>query len=189
MVASIHWTVKDLEGFPRVDGNRYEIIEGVLHVTTTPSVEHQLICGRIHLGLGTWNKQTGSGEVLLALGVIFSEDNAVAPDLLWVSRARLPQLIGPDRHLHDAPELMIEVISPGRENERRDREIKLDLYSRRGVRECWIVDWVHRQGAVYRREEGALRLSATLQEADTLTSPLLPGFTCPLSELFAELPA
>jgi len=36
MVASIHWTVKDLEGFPGVDGNRYEIIEGVLHVTTTP---------------------------------------------------------------------------------------------------------------------------------------------------------
>ena len=46
--------------------------------------------------------------------------------------------------LHDAlpiSELVVEVLSPDGANERRDREVKLKLYSRRGVLEYWIVDW------------------------------------------------
>jgi Uma2 family endonuclease len=45
-----------------------------------------------------------------------------------------------DGKLYAAPDLVVEVLSPGRENEERDRETKLTLYSRRGVLEYWIVD-------------------------------------------------
>jgi len=52
---------------------------------------------------------------------------------------------------------VIEVVSPGAANVRRDRDVKLKLYSRRGVDEYWIVDWQRRQIEVYRRREAALR--------------------------------
>ena len=188
MVSSIHWTVKHLKGFPRDDGNRYEIIDGELHVTTQPSLTHQTICGNGSYALQSWSRQTGAGMVFLAPGVIFAEDAAVAPDLVWVSRARLPLLVGRDGKLHDAPDLVVEVLSPGRENERRDREIKLALYGRRGVREYWLVDWRQREVMVYRHDGGALRLVGNLREEDTLTFPHLPGFSSPVASLFSDLP-
>lgn len=88
-------------------------------------------------------------------------------------------------HLTGAPALVVEVLSPGVEDERRDREAKLKLYESRGVREYWIVDWRLQQIAVYRRDQAMLRLVATLFAEDVLTSPLFPGFPCPVARLFA----
>ena len=84
-------------------------------------------------------------------------------------------IFGPDGKLHAAPELIIEVLSPGAANEKRDREAKLKLYSRRGVEEYWIVDWRQRRIEIFRREQAQLALAATVMESDILTSPLLPG--------------
>lgn len=87
--------------------------------------------------------------------------------------------------MHAAPDLVVEVLSPGVTNEHRDREIKLKLYSQRGVLEYWIVSWRERRIEIYRRVETVLTLVSTLYETDILQSPLLPGFTCPVSKLFA----
>ncbi len=186
-MTSLRWTVRDLETFPRDDGNRYEIIGGELLVTTQPSLEHQVVSGEIHTALQNWGR--GIGLVIAAPGVIFADDDAVAPDLVWVRLDRLPALVGPDRKLHSAPDLMVEILSPGSTNERRDREIKLGLYSRRGVLEYWIVDWVQRRIEVYRRQDAALRLAVTLSEGDRLESPILPGFSHEVGHLFAGLAA
>ncbi len=113
----------------------------------------------------------------------------MAPDVVWLSRARLRTALGEDRKLHQAPELIVEVLSPGPTNERRDREAKLKLSSRRGVLEYWIVDWRQRQVEVYRRQELALRLVATLYEKDELQSPILSGFACDLRRLFPAAPS
>ena len=75
--------------------------------------------------------------------------------------------------------------APGGTNELRDREAKLKLYSRRGVVEYWIVSWQERLVELYRREDAALKLVNTLYENDVLQSPLLPGFACQVSLLFA----
>jgi Uma2 family endonuclease len=56
------------------------------------------------------------------------------------------------------------------------------------VHEYWIADWRQRRLDVYRRENAALHLVATLYASDTLESPLLPGFSCPVARLFADLP-
>lgn len=93
-----------------------------------------------------------------------------------------------DGKLHAAPDLVVEVLSPGPGNEERNRVIKLDVYSRRGVREYWVVDWCQRSVEVYRRERAALRLVSTLHEHDTLESPLFPGFSCRVADFFASLP-
>ena len=187
MTQTLRFTSADLDLFPDNDGKRYEIIDGELYVSKQPSWEHQLTCFSLGFVLEVWNRESGAGVVNLAPGIIFAEDDDVAPDLVWISTERLPAALGPDRKLHAAPDLIVEVLSPGSSNERRDREAKLKLYSRRGVREYWIVDWQRRQIEVYRRVDAALQLASTLLEGDILDSPLLPGFSFALRDLFARL--
>jgi Uma2 family endonuclease len=116
--------------------------------------------------------------------VIFDDENDVAPDVVWVSRQRLEVLLGDDGHLHGAPELVVEVLSPGSTNERRDRVAKLKLYAQRGVQEYWIADWRLRAVEVYRRQEGTLQLLGVFHAEDDPFSPLLPGFRVKVAECF-----
>ncbi len=180
------WTIADVDLFDHEEGKRYEIIEGDLFVSTQPDWHHQETCNNIAVELTIWARKGGGGKVVPAPGVIFDEENAVAPDVVWVSRERLAQVFGDDGKLHDAPDLAVEVISPGVRNARRDREAKLRLYSTRGVREYWIVDWQAGSLQVYRRETAALKLMATLLPEDDLTSPLLPGFAVQVSQFLPQ---
>jgi Uma2 family endonuclease len=186
MITTQRYTSADLEAFPD-DGKRYEIIEGELHVSKAPNFFHQDICFRIAAALNRWSERTGGGRCTFAPGVIFSDDNDVVPDVVWISSARFSKALGPSGHLHAAPELIVEVLSPGKANEKRDREAKLGLYSRRGVDEYWIVDWRRRRIDIFRRSGPALVHSATLMDSGVLESPLLPGFSQPVEPLFAGL--
>ena len=140
--------------------------------------------------LSEWAGASDDGVALTGVGVIFSRHDGVIPDIAWFSGERLPAAIlspiteerGGKFHL--APDLAVEVLSPGKENEERDRETKLTLYSRRGVREYWIVDRFTRTVAIYRRVAAELVLVATLTDADALTSPLLPGFSLAVGRIF-----
>jgi Uma2 family endonuclease len=177
------FTSADLALLPD-DSNRYEIIEGELIVSRSPSYEHQYTCVRLGRFLDEWNDRHKTGIALVAPGVIFADDEDVIPDVVWMSRERLLRSVDKAGHLHDAPELAIEVLLPGKENARRDRQAKLELYSRRGVEEYWIVDWIQHQLEIYRRDSGSLNYVATLHHNDTLESPLLPGFSCLIADLF-----
>lgn len=179
----IRWTTSDLELLPD-NGNRYEIIDGELLVTRAPHWDHQEVSGRIFAALDAWSMSTSQGRAAISPGVIFTEADNVIPDVVWASRERFASLLDEAGHLTAAPELIVEVLSPGAENQRRDRSLKLRLYSARGVQEYWIVDRQLQQVEVYRREKAILGLVATLYVSDQLTSPLLSGFTCPLARLF-----
>lgn len=180
----VRWTTADLELFPD-NGNRYEIINGELFVTRAPHWKHQKACARIISRLDNWLQITNLGQVVPAPGIVFGDNDNVIPDVVWVSNERLVELLDEAGHLTAAPELIIEVLSSGVDNEKRDKELKLKLYSSRGVREYWIIDWVKQQVEVYRREQGILRLVSTLFDDDELTSPILPGFNCQIASLFA----
>ena len=170
-----HWTSRDLEILPD-DGQRYEIIDGELYVSKQPHKHHQLVCSRVWELLQIWGRQTGTGEAVNAPGLIFAEDNDVAPDVTWMSQERMATAYQEDGKYHAAPDLVVEILSPGTTNERRDREFKLWLYSRRGVLEYWIIDWIEKRLEIYRREEAGLTLHTILNETDLLQSPLLPHF-------------
>jgi Uma2 family endonuclease len=105
--------------------------------------------------------------------------------VVWASNERYNQLIDEAGHLTGAPELVVEVLSPGEANERRDRQVKLKLYASQGVQEYWLADRRLFQIQVYRREQGTLKLVATLFAEDELTSPLLLGFSCSVGNLFS----
>ena len=188
MAIAEKFTSADLALMPD-DGKRYELIEGELYVSRQPGLEHQFICGQLFRFLQEWNERSGEGVAFIAPGLIFAEDDDVAPDVVWISHERLTNARDAAGHLHTAPELAIEVLSPGKANEQRDRQAKLKLYSRRGVQEDWIVDWMQKLVEVHRREQGALRLVATLYDQDTLTSPLLTDFSCQVVKLFLASPS
>ncbi len=181
-----HWTLQDLELLPD-DGSRYEIVDGELYVSTQPHMHHQIVCGNIFALLAQWCNQTHNGMAIFAPGVIFTNDNAVVPDVVWISYERYATALQADGKFHSCPELVIEVLSPGAENKRRDREVKLKLYSRRGAREYWVVNWQERTLEVYRRQEGVLELDKTLDENDSFQSPTLSGFHSRVDQLFTQL--
>ncbi len=181
----ICWTTSDLELFPDND-NRYEIIDGDLFVTRSPDWKHQEVCVKVATKLEIWSTQTNQGRTAFAPGLIFTDADHVIPDVVWVSNERLAEIIDPAGHLIGAPELVVEVLSPGEVQQKRDRELKLKLYSVQGVREYWICDRFQIKIEVYRRDNGILKLAATLFTEDHLTSPLLPGFSCPVHQLFPD---
>lgn len=178
---TVRWTTADLELFPN-DGKRYEIINGELFVTIAPHWKHQNIADNVCTELKIWSRETGLGDAATTPGIIFSDADNVIPDVVWAIKECLAELLDEAGHLTGAPELVVEVLSLG--EERRDRELKLKLYSIQGVREYWIFDRQQRKIEVYRREDAVLKLAATFFSEDNLTSPLLPGFSCPVKHFF-----
>jgi len=128
------WTVDDVELLPD-DGSRYEIIDGELHVSEHPDIYHQLVCSRMASLIEMENDRKRSGLTIMAPGIIFDPNNAVAPDIVWISNKRYVVALQADGKFHSCPELVIEILSLGSENRRRDRETKRKLYSRRGAEE------------------------------------------------------
>ncbi|MFB2839653.1 Uma2 family endonuclease [Floridanema evergladense] len=180
----VRWTTADIELLPENEGTRYEVVDGDLFMTRAPHWKHQRTCGKFFRELDTWSELSGLGEASITAGVLFGESDDVIPDVVWASNERLDLLLDEAGHLTGAPELVVEVLSAGNENVRRDREAKLKLYSTRGVAEYWIADWRSQKVEVYRRENARLVLVATLIDDDELTSPLLPGFSCVVSRFF-----
>ncbi|MCJ8282760.1 MAG: Uma2 family endonuclease [Lentisphaeria bacterium] len=179
----VRWTTADIELLPD-NGNRYEIIDGELFVARAPHWRHQKVIGSVFTVLDDWSEQNQSGQAIPTPGVIFTDADNVIPDVVWVSKERLPALVDDAGHLTGAPDLVVEVLSEGVVNQRRDREAKLKLYAFRGVQEYWILDWRLQQVEVYRRDKAQLKLVVTLLSSDELTSPLLPNLTFPVARLF-----
>lgn len=182
MVAKVYprLTVDDLDALPD-DGNRYEIIEGELFVTRAPGLTHQAITSNIIFAFRTYLKQNSSGKIFPTPGVIFSDFDAVIPDLVFITHERLDEIAENER-LSGAPEIMIEILSPGSENQKRDRQIKRQLYRKYGVKEYWIVDAEQSTVELYRAPKFNRAKILTMDEE--IKTPLLPNFRCPVRDVF-----
>ena len=135
MAATIpYYTVEDLEHFPS-DGNRYELLDGVLLVTPAPGTMHELVVSRITSILMGAVQAPGHGFVFGRGAVSFPPRTQLEPDVLVVP-ARFPF----SNKWQDVSEhwLAVEVFS--RSSRVYDREFKRDAYLDLGVREVWLVD-------------------------------------------------
>ena len=171
--------------FPDEDGVRRELIDGELFVTPSPFIQHQRLVQRLALSLGNHlEAHPDQGEAFTApLDVVMTPHDVVEPDVLVVLGDQLDVLT--DKHIHGAPGIVVEILSQG--TRKRDLTIKRQLFDREGVREYWIVDPDRRSIAVYRRaDNGTFPLATTLEakDAETLTTPLLPGWQLSLERLF-----
>lgn len=162
----------------------YNLIEGVLLVTPAASPRHQTLVQRLTTALSTHVHARKLGAVWPSVDVFLREiDPAVVvqPDVLYVARggkARVER-----RGVVGAPDLAIEVLSPG--NPRLDTVKKRALYDEFGVIEYWMVLPDLDQVQVLRRDANGQFGHPMLLDADeVLSTPLLPGFELPLTELF-----
>lgn len=175
-------TVDDLDAMPE-DGNRYEVIEGELFVSRAPGVPHQRVTANAIYTFRNYLEINPIGEIIPTPGLIFGKYSGVIPDLVFYTYERAQEIISGER-LVAAPELVIEILSRGRENVSRDRVAKRQLYGKYGVAEYWIIDAENRAVEIYRLQNGALELAIIFCAGDEITTPLLPGFKCPVTNIF-----
>ncbi len=135
------WTVAMVRAFPS-DGNRYEVIDGELVVTPSPTWDHQGVVAELLLRLRPWTERCGVGVTHLSPADLELEpDGLVQPDLFVVpSNADGTK----PREWHEVTRLVlaVEVLSPS--SARDDRTRKRMLFARVGVPEYWIVNPVDR---------------------------------------------
>jgi Uma2 family endonuclease len=175
-------TIADLDCTPD-DGNKYELIEGEIYMSRSPSLTHQITLTNFLISIRLYLTDNPIGIVVPGPGVIFDDFNGVIPDIVFFRNERRAEIASGDR-LNGAPDLVIEIISPGAENERRNRVLKRRVYGRFGVKEYWLVDLVNRSIELCRLGEEGLELAATFTGEDEMTSLVLPGFHMKLTDLF-----
>lgn len=180
-----HWTVAHWERLPE-DGNRYEIIDGKLYMTTAPTAFHQWIVGALITRLGVPAQERGLGIWFTApIGVLLSPRDAVQPDFLFIRAERVAGLVQ-ERRVRGAPDLVVEVLSPG--NSAEEMANKRAMYARNGVAEDVEIDPATRTllhdavtGDVYGEP-------AVYTEDRTIRLTCLPDLPLTIGALFAGAP-
>ena len=180
------WNRARWERLP-ADGNRYEVVDGVLYRSTAPSLFHQWIVQRVYLALHTQIDATGAGLTFLGpIGVFMPGCDPVQPDALVVRAS--------DRHVYQegriagVPALCVEALSPS--HPALDTRVKRGAYARAGVPEYWIVRPATRDVLVCSRPDATLGDYIQTQgfgEMAEVVSPTLP-VRFPVSTLFAGAP-
>jgi Uma2 family endonuclease len=175
------WTYKDYAALPD-DGQRYEIIDGVLYMAPSPNEWHQSAVGEFFSYLRTYVKLAGLGRVYFApFDVELAYNVVVQPDVLVVLNENLSKII-PSRVI-GAPDLVVEVASPGTAT--HDRRKKQDAYARAGVPEYWIADPAARTIEVFTLEGTAYRSLGVFEGPAILPSLVIPTFPVQVKQFFA----
>lgn len=146
-----NYTIKDIYALP--DGQRAELIDGVIYDMTPPNRMHQELVSQFTKTIGQYiDKNNGLCKVYPAPFAVFlnnDDKNYVEPDISVIcDKNKLD-----DRGCNGAPDFIIEVVSPS--SRKMDYSNKMTLYSNSGVREYWIVDPEKERTTVYRYEEDA----------------------------------
>ncbi len=164
-----------------VDGKRYELVRGEVHVTPAPATRHQAVVQNLSGNLWPFVIKNHLGEVWTApLDVRLSGDTALQPDLVFISNARAG--IIQENWIAGAPDLVVEVLSPS--TAAYDRATKLPVYAEAGVPEVWLIDSQAKTVEVLKLQGKKYFVEATHARDQVLTSTLFPGWQLPLRDLF-----
>lgn len=175
----VRFTYEDYLLMP--EEKRYELIDGDFLMTPSPTWMHQTVISRLFEKLVHFVRSEKLGEVRFApLDLFLSREDVVQPDLMFLSQERLKQVT--ENNVQGAPDLVVEVLSPG--TEQRDRLVKRKLYGRYGVKEYWIVDPARRTVEVIGWEGSEFKTLQVSSENVPFRSPLMEGFSFPIKEIF-----
>jgi Uma2 family endonuclease len=128
------FTIEMLDHFPD-DGNRYELLDGVLLVTPAPTYAHQVVATRLTVALSQALASSSLARVVAVGAIQRGERTQLQPDILVVPAAFPIKTHWRDLH---GWWLAVEVLSPS--SRIYDREVKRDAYFTLGVEEYWLVD-------------------------------------------------
>ncbi|HEX8502177.1 MAG TPA: Uma2 family endonuclease [Pyrinomonadaceae bacterium] len=175
-------TASDLYAMPD-DGFRYELVKGELRRMSPSGSEHGSVVANITVLLGQYVKATKLGVCFGAETgfVIASDPDTVrAPDVAFIRRERIPESGITKKFWPGAPDLAVEVLSPG--DGRGEVDEKVADWLAAGARAVWVINPKRRDVSVYRPTADVTRLS----EADELDGgEVVPGFRCEVAEIFA----
>jgi Uma2 family endonuclease len=165
------------------DGFRYELVRGELRQMTPAGFQHGAIVVNVTASLAMHIRAHGLGVVCGAetgFRIGSSPDTVLAPDVAFVRQARLPSSGLPVAYWPGAPDLAVEVLSPG--DTSSEVEQKIAPWLAAGTAVVWVVDPRRRVVIIHR----AGVASQTLSEADTLAGDdIVPGLELPVAEIFA----
>ena len=164
------------------EDQKADLIDGVIHMTPPPSFEHEDLFGFLLMVLRGYVREKKLGHVLGSRAAMkLSDLNAPEPDLMFISKEKLPQSKG--KALIGAADLVIEIISPS--SRRLDLVDKKDLYARFGVREYWIIDQFRQTTQFLKNNDGNWE-NLPVDPAGIIRSSAIPGFWLRTDWLFAE---
>jgi Uma2 family endonuclease len=172
------FTADELLEMPE-DGNRYELVEGELQKMSPAGTDHGDIAMTIGAHLKSFVRQRQLGKVYSAdTGFLLAQqpDTVRAPDVAFV---RTERVVKTPKYVPGAPDLAIEVLSPG--DSFREVEIKIREYLRHGTQAVVIVEPETRLVRVYRAGQSPEDVVDGLTVDD-----VVPGWKMPLSEIFEE---
>jgi Uma2 family endonuclease len=177
------WTDEDLERLESETDKRYELVNGIPKEKGPATMENSYIAAHLTSELGVFVGSQKLGIVLESSAVYrMSEGNTRKPDVSFVAKERLPEKRLSTKPFEGAPDLAVEVISP--------TDIwweileKLNEYFASGCRLVWLISPPDQTVMVYHpdRRRQFLSIGDSLDGED-----VVPGFTMPVADLFAEL--
>jgi Uma2 family endonuclease len=164
------------------DGFRYELVKGELRRMSPAGSEHGAIIFNISVLLGQHVKSNDLGVCFAAetgFKIASDPDTVRAPDVAFIRREQIPESGIPKKFWPGAPDLAVEVLSPGDTYSEVDEKIRDWLGA--GARAVWIIDPRLRSVSVYRSMTDVARLS----DGDELDGgEVVPGFRCKVAEIF-----
>ena len=175
-------TFSDLQRLPE-DGPRYELYDGELWEMPSPTLRHQVCAGRCYRLLADYADRTDGLAAPAPLDIVFSEYNVVQPDVVFFSAAR-KGLINWDKPIRNAPDLVVEAISPS--TERNDRGRKLRMFTRYRVPEYWILESIEHTIEVLALRGDEYEVVQTARCVETVVSATLPDLVVPVSKVFVD---
>jgi len=176
------FTYSDYAGWE--DGNRYELIDGVVHLMSAPTADHQRVLIRLarkfadYLDDKTCEVFVAPFDVCLS-GKGDNDYTVVQPDILVIcDESKID-----NRYCNGAPDLVVEILSPS--TSRMDRIKKQNKYLQAGVREYWIADPVDKNIVVNVLENGKYVIYA-YDETDIISVRVLQDCNITLSDIFKQ---
>ena len=184
IVAPKIWTDEEFMALPD-DGHHYEIINGELIAMGNSGALHGYVCSTLMILLGGYVRQHNLGAMLdSSTAFKMKNGNKRSPDIAFFAKERLQGIaVLPSGYLEGAPDLAVEVLSPGNTVEEIDD--KLTEYFENGSRLVWVINPTQHYVLVYRSAQEPDRL---LKEKDSLDGEeVIPGFTLAIADLFQKL--
>ena len=168
------------------DGNRYELIDGVVHMMSAPTADHQRILAELSRQLGNYLFGKPCEVFFAPFDVCLNgkgddDDTVVQPDVLVICDA---EKLANGKYCNGAPDLVIEILSPSTSN--LDKVKKFNKYQQAGVREYWIVDPVDRNIIVNVLNESKY-ITYAYDEESTISVHVLDDCDIVLSDVFRNV--
>ena len=175
-------TVHEYELMP-TNGNVLQLIDGDFIMTPAPLLKHQEVSRNIQEYFLDYLKKYPVGKILDApVDYHIDKYNVVQPDLAYIAKDRYSILF--EKGIKDAPDLIVEILSP--HTQKMDREAKKELYWKVGVKEYWIVDIDHESIEVFHYSSETFQLEKIYRNTQdhVLKCQLLPELTLDLKRIF-----